>query len=248
MKYPQNIEIISRTNGLRWLLTGTACAALSFSLLGVLSLVVAMTPMFAVIVFVGFLLALSITAYVAYRIHVRSLEGKTTEVMEASRIHLATVEALATAIDARDQLGVGHVRRIQIYAVGMGRLLELSDAEIDALRTGALLHDIGKLAVPDHILNKPGSLSHAEMEKVKTHSSVGASILEKVGFPNPVVPTVKYHHEFWDGSGYPEGLRGAHIPLTARILAVADSFDTLRGERPYRPAVSKDEACNFLRA
>ena len=248
MKYPQNIEIISRTNGLRWLLTGTACAALSFSLLGVLSLVVAMTPMFAVIVFVGFLLALSITAYVAYRIHVRSLEGKTTEVMEASRIHLATVEALATAIDARDQLGVGHVRRIQIYAVGMGRLLELSDAEIDALRTGALLHDIGKLAVPDHILNKPGSLSHAEMEKVKIHSSVGASILEKVGFPGPVVPTVKYHHEFWDGRGYPEGLRGAQIPLTARILSVADSYDALRGERPYRPPVSRDEACNFLRA
>ena len=255
MKDQLNKEIITRTDGLRWLLTGTACAALSFSLLGVLSLVVAMTAAFAVVVFVAFLLALSITAYVAYHIHVHSLEGKareiegkSKEIMEANRIHLATVEALATAIDARDQLGVGHVRRIQIYAVGMGRLLELSDAEIDALRTGALLHDIGKLAVPDHILNKPGSLSHGEMEKVKIHSSVGASILEKVGFPNPVVPTVKYHHEFWDGTGYPEGLRGSHIPLTARILAVADSFDTLRGERPYRPAVSREEACNFLRA
>ena len=190
----------------------------------------------------------AIAANVAYRIHVRSLESKTKEIMEASRIHLATVEALATAIDARDQLGIGHVRRIQIYAVGMGRRLELSDGEIDALRTGALLHDIGKLAVPDHILNKPGSLSHAEMEKVKIHSSVGASILEKVGFPTPVVPTVKYHHEFWDGRGYPEGLRGAQIPLTARVLAVADAFDTLRGERPYRPAVSREEACNFLRA
>ena len=191
---------------------------------------------------------IAVAANVAYRIHVRSLESKTKEIMEASRLHLATVEALATAIDARDQLGVGHVRRIQIYAVGMGRLLELSDGEIDALRTGALLHDIGKLAVPDHILNKPGSLSHAEMEKVKIHSSVGASILEKVGFPTPVVPTVKYHHEFWDGSGYPEGLRGTQIPLTARILSIADAFDTLRGERPYRPAVSREEACNFLRA
>ena len=191
---------------------------------------------------------IAVAGNVAYRIHVRLLESKTKEIMEGSRLHLATVEALATAIDARDQLGVGHVRRIQIYAVGLGRLLDLSNGEIDALRTGALLHDIGKLAVPDHILNKPGSLSHAEMEKVKIHSSVGASILEKVGFTTPVVPTVKYHHEFWDGRGYPEGLRGTQIPLSARILAVADAFDTLRGERPYRPAISREEACNFLRA
>lgn len=194
------------------------------------------------------LLPMAIAANVAYKIHTRSLEQKTKEIMEASRIHLATVEALATAIDARDQVGVGHVRRTQIYAVGIGKLLNLSDGEIDALRTGALLHDIGKLAVPDHILNKPGRLTQAEMEKTKIHSSVGASILEKVGFTSPVVPTVKYHHEFWDGSGYPEGLRGNQIPLTARILSVADAFDTLRDARPYRPAISRDDACNFLRA
>lgn len=194
------------------------------------------------------LLPLAIAANAAHRIHIRSLDQKTKEILEASRIHLATVEALATAIDARDQVGVGHVRRTQIYAVGLGRLMGLSDGELDALRTGALLHDIGKLAVPDHILNKPGRLTQAEMEKTKIHSSVGASILEKVGFPNPVVPTVKYHHEFWDGSGYPEGLRGSQIPLTARILAVADTFDTLRGARPYRPAISREDACSFMRA
>ena len=194
------------------------------------------------------LLPLAIGTNAAYKIHVRSLDQKTKEILEASRIHLATVEALATAIDARDQVGVGHVRRTQIYAVGLGRLMDLSEGEIDALRTGALLHDIGKLAVPDHILNKPGRLTQAEMEKTKIHSSVGASILEKIGFPTPVVPTVKYHHEFWDGSGYPEGLRGSQIPLTARILAVADAFDTLRGARPYRPAISREDACSFLRA
>lgn len=194
------------------------------------------------------LLPLAVATRAAYKIHIRSLDQKTKEILEASRIHLATVEALATAIDARDQVGVGHVRRTQIYAVGLGRLMDLSDDEIDALRTGALLHDIGKLAVPDHILNKPGRLTQAEMEKTKIHSSVGASILEKVGFPTPVVPTVKYHHEFWDGSGYPEGLRGSQIPLTARILAVADAFDTLRGARPYRPAISREDACSFLRA
>ena len=194
------------------------------------------------------LLPLAIAANAAHKIHIRSLDLKTKEIRDASRIHLATVEALATAIDARDQVGVGHVRRTQIYAVGLGRMLDLDESDIDALRTGALLHDIGKLAVPDHILNKPGRLTQAEMEKTKIHSSVGASILEKVGFTTPVVPTVKYHHEFWDGSGYPEGLRGTQIPLTARILSVADAFDTLRGARPYRPAVSREDACSFMRA
>jgi diguanylate cyclase (GGDEF)-like protein/putative nucleotidyltransferase with HDIG domain len=187
-----------------------------------------------------------IVAHLAYKIHTRRLEQKTREISEASRIHLAMVEALATAIDARDQVGIGHVRRTQIYAVGMGEILNLSAGEIQALNTGALLHDIGKLAVPDHILNKPGRLTPAEMEKTKIHSSVGASILEKINFPYPVVPTIKYHHEMWDGSGYPEGLMKDNIPLTARILSVADAYDTLRGARPYRPAVSRDEARRFL--
>ena len=189
---------------------------------------------------------LAIAANVAYKIHVRSLGQKTKEIMEASRIHLATVEALATAIDARDQIGMGHVRRTQIYAVGLGKLMDLPNGDIDALRTAALLHDIGKLAIPDHILNKPGRLTPAETEKTKTHSLVGASILEKVGFLTPVVPTVKYHHEYWDGTGYPEGLRGNQIPATAMILAIADSYDTLRGARPYRPAISHEDACDLL--
>ncbi|MBA2378299.1 MAG: diguanylate cyclase, partial [Blastocatellia bacterium] len=189
-----------------------------------------------------------IFAKLAYNIHLRALEQKTREIVEASRLHSATVESLATAIDARDQVGVGHVRRTQIYAVGMGRLLGLSEGEIDALRTGALLHDIGKLAVPDHILSKPGALTPAEMEKMKTHSQVGASILAHVGFPYPVVPAVKHHHEMWNGAGYPDGLQGNNIPVTARILAVADAFDSLRGARPFRSAVSRDEACEFLRS
>lgn len=192
------------------------------------------------------LLPLAIIGHLAYRIHIHRLEQKTKEISEASRIHMATVEALATAIDARDQVGMGHVRRTQIYAIGIGKNLGLSEDEINALRTGALLHDIGKLAVPDHILNKPGRLTPAEMEKTKIHAPVGASILEKVGFSYPVVPTVKYHHESWDGSGYPEGLQGNDIPLTARILAVADAYDALRGARPYRSAVSREEARKIL--
>ena len=184
----------------------------------------------------------------SYRMHLRGIAEKTREFSEASRVHLATVAALATAIDARDQVGIGHVRRAQIYAVGMGRLLGLGEPDIDALRTGALLHDIGKLAVPDHILNKPGGLTPAELEKTKIHSAVGASILEKVGFDYPVVPTVRYHHERWDGLGYPEGLKGDQIPLTARILSVADAFDTLRGARPYRPAIARDKARQIIQS
>lgn len=192
------------------------------------------------------LLPLAVIGHLANKIYVAKLAAKTKELTEASRVHLATVEALATAIDARDQVGVGHVRRTQIYAVGIGKNLGLSDSELKALNTGALLHDIGKLAVPDHILNKPGRLTPAEMEKVKIHASVGASILERVNFSYPVVPTVKYHHEMWDGNGYPEGLKGDDIPLTARILSIADAFDALRGARPYRGAVSRDEARRFI--
>ncbi|MBK9214439.1 MAG: diguanylate cyclase [Chloracidobacterium sp.] len=189
-----------------------------------------------------FLLPLCAGMALAYRLHVIRLAEKTKAIAEASRIHLATVEALATAIDARDQVGVGHVRRTRIYAVGIGRILGLSESDLEALRTGALLHDIGKLAVPDHILNKPGDLTPAELEKTKIHSDVGASILEKVGFDHPVVPTVRYHHECWDGSGYPAGLKGEDIPITARILSVADAFDTMRGARPYRSGLPREDA------
>ncbi len=190
----------------------------------------------------------AIASLIAYRMHVKRLAEKTREISEASRIHLATVEALATAIDARDQVGVGHVRRTQIYAVGIGRILGLPEIEIDALRTGALLHDIGKLAIPDHILNKPGSLTPAELEKTKIHPEVGVLILQKVGFASPVIPTIKYHHECWNGKGYPEGRSKEDIPLTARILAVADAFDTIRGARPYRAAISREKARQILQA
>lgn len=188
----------------------------------------------------------AIFSHFAYRIYHERLEKKTREVREASRVHLATVEALATAIDARDQVGMGHVRRTQIYALGLGEVLGLSEGDMESLKIGALLHDIGKLAIPDHILNKPGKLTPAELEKTKIHPVVGAEILEKVNFSYPVVPTVKYHHESWDGTGYPEGLRGDQIPLTARILTVADAYDTLRGARPYRPPVSREEARRIL--
>ena len=199
---------------------------------------------------IGFVLVpVAVIGFGGYRMHLRRLARTTDQIAEASRIHLATVEALATAIDARDQMiGVGHVRRTQIYAVGLARLLGLPATDIEALQTAALLHDIGKLAVPERILNKPGKLTQAELEKAKVHSVVGASILENVGFQHPVVPTIRHHHEAWMGGGYPDGLKGEEIPLTARILSVADAFDTLRGARPYREAMPRSEAIRTIQA
>ncbi len=219
--------------------------ALFLVVLVIVGLIVASVIEFSAfsLIAIGFLIA---AAILAYRVHVKSLEHNTKQITEFSRVHLATVEALASAIDARDQVGHGHVRRTQIYAVGIGRVLGLTENEINALRTGALLHDIGKLAIPDHILNKPGGLTSAELEKTKIHPVVGASILEKVGFDYPVVPTVRHHHECWDGRGYPDGLKGVEIPLTARILSVADAYDTLRGARPYRPPVAREEARQII--
>jgi diguanylate cyclase (GGDEF)-like protein/putative nucleotidyltransferase with HDIG domain len=163
-----------------------------------------------------------------------------------SRLHLATVEALATAIDAKDEITHDHVYRVQVYACGLARHFGLSDLEVEALKAGALLHDVGKIAVPDYILNKPGKLTAAEFEKMKIHTVVGAQILERVNFPYPVVPIVRHHHERWDGRGYPDGLKGDHIPLTARILTVVDCFDAVREDRQYRKGMGREEACQFL--
>ncbi|MDT7688705.1 MAG: hypothetical protein QOJ70_1865 [Acidobacteriota bacterium] len=184
---------------------------------------------------------------VTYRTYFERVAEQTREAAEVSRLHLATVEALATAIDAKDQTTHFHVRRVQLYCERMGELMGLAPSEIKALKAGALLHDIGKLAVPDHILNKPGKLTEAEFERMKVHTTVGAQILERVSFPYPVIPIVLYHHEQWDGRGYPEGLKAEAIPLTARILSVVDCFDSAREERPYRRGMTGDEACAMLR-
>lgn len=174
------------------------------------------------------------------------LNSKTRETEELSRIHFATAEALATAIDAKDQTTHCHVRRVQIYAAGLGEVLGLSKAEIAALKAGALLHDIGKLAVPAHIINKPGRLTPAEFEKMKIHTTVGAQILSRVDFPYPVMPIVRHHHEQWDGLGYPDGLKEEQIPITARIISVVDCFDSVREDRPFRRGMTRDEAVAFL--
>lgn len=184
--------------------------------------------------------------YLIYRTSLERVHSKTREAEDLGRLHLATAEALATAIDAQDQTSHCHVRRVQIFAAGMGELLKLSKPEVDALRAGALLHDVGKLAVPAHILNKPGRLSSAEFEKMKIHTTVGAQVLSRVDFPYPVVPIVRHHHEQWNGQGYPDGLRGEQIPMTARVISVVDCFDSVREDRPFRRGMSRDEAIALL--
>src|SRR6267378_2636620 len=186
---------------------------------------------------------------VAQVIHIAwsRLSAKTRESEELNRLHFATAEALATAIDAKDQTTHGHVRRVQIYAAGLGEVLGLGVAEISALKAGALLHDVGKLAVPAHIINKPGRLTAAEFEKMKIHTTVGAQILSRVEFPYPVVPIVRHHHEQWDGNGYPDGLAGEQIPISARIFSVIDCFDSVREDRPFRPGMTREEAIALLR-
>ena len=185
--------------------------------------------------------------YLSYRLCFERLRSKVSEAEQLSKLHLATAEALATAIDAKDQMTHCHVRRVQLYAQGMGEVFGLSEVDIAALKSGALLHDIGKLAVPAHILNKPGRLSPAEFDKMKIHTTVGAQILSRVEFPYPVIPIVHHHHEQWDGNGYPDGLAGEQIPLTARIFSVVDCFDSVREDRPFRRGISKEEAIALLR-
>jgi diguanylate cyclase (GGDEF)-like protein/putative nucleotidyltransferase with HDIG domain len=194
-----------------------------------------------------YLVPVSIVAtYLIYRGARARLQAKTNEIEALSQLHLATAEALATAIDAKDQTTHCHVRRVQIYAAGMGEVFGLSANEIAALKAGALLHDIGKLAVPPHILNKPGPLTPAEFEKMKIHTVVGAQILGRVDFPYPVIPIIRHHHEQWDGRGYPDRLRGEQIPITARIISVVDCFDSIREDRPFRRGMTMDEATALL--
>ncbi|MFN2515717.1 MAG: diguanylate cyclase [Pyrinomonadaceae bacterium] len=168
-------------------------------------------------------------------------------VEEMATIHMNTIESLAIAIDAKDQTTHGHVRRTQIYASEMGKLFEVTSSEVQALFAGALLHDIGKLAVPEYILNKPGKLTEAEFAKMKIHPTVGGDILRRVNFPYPVEDIVRYHHEKWDGSGYPKGLKGEGIPLVARIISVVDFYDATRCDRPYRKGMKREDSLVLLR-
>jgi diguanylate cyclase (GGDEF)-like protein/putative nucleotidyltransferase with HDIG domain len=184
--------------------------------------------------------------YRSYRIYLDRLEAEKKHTEEIADLHLRTIEALSLAIEAKDHSTHDHLKRVQTYAVQLGKDLGLDDAELNALRAASMLHDIGKLAVPEQILSKPGRLTPEEFDRMKIHPIVGAEILDRVQFPYPVVPIVRSHHEKWDGTGYPHGLKGQAIPIGARILSVVDCFDALTSERPYRRAMSAEEAMKHL--
>ena len=153
--------------------------------------------------------------YRTYKVYMGRIEDEQRYVRQTSDLHLSTIEALARAIDAKDQTAQTHIRRVQIYAAGVARSMGLSEPEVQGVKTAALLHDIGKLAVPEHILSKPGPLTQEEFQKIRIHPQVGAEIIAAVPFPYPVAPLILSHHERWDGRGYPQGLKGDDIPLGA---------------------------------
>jgi diguanylate cyclase (GGDEF)-like protein/putative nucleotidyltransferase with HDIG domain len=180
--------------------------------------------------------------YRSYRLYLGKLEDEKKHAEQVSSLHLKTIEALALAIEAKDHTTHEHLQRVRVYAMELAKDLRLSEDETEALQAASVLHDIGKLAVPEHIVSKPGKLTPEEFEKMKIHPIIGAEILEQVEFPYPVVPIVRAHHEKWDGSGYPNGLKGEEIPIGARILAAVDCLDALASDRQYRRALPLDEA------
>ena len=186
--------------------------------------------------------------YVTMKLSMGRLDDANNHIAQMEKLYLSTIESFAMAIDAKDQVTHGHIRRVQALAVGTARALGVNEPKLlKAIEASALLHDMGKLAVPEHILNKPGKLTESEFERIKLHATIGAEILSSIDFPYPVVPIVRHHHENWDGTGYPDGLEGSTIPIGARILSVVDCFDALTSDRPYRRRLSDLDALTIIK-
>jgi diguanylate cyclase (GGDEF)-like protein/putative nucleotidyltransferase with HDIG domain len=194
--------------------------------------------------FVIFLLCLpiAIVLYQLYRFSIQKHEQAQEHIAQLNRLYLQTVDSLAGAVDAKDRYTHGHIRRVQAYAVELAKLMGMSDEnQLRGMQAGALLHDIGKIAIPEYILNKPTVLTETEFEKMKIHPVVGANMLKTIDFPYPVIPLVRSHHERWDGMGYPEGLSGEQIPFGARVLSLVDCYDALTTNRPYRAPMARTD-------
>jgi putative nucleotidyltransferase with HDIG domain len=196
----------------------------------------------------GIIVPILLVSYLTFRTSMGRLEDANRHVSHINELYLSTIEALAMAVDAKDQITHGHIRRVQVYATQLAKKLGVTDEQqLRAIEAAALLHDMGKLAIPEYILNKPGKLTPAEFEKMKRHADIGADLLSSISFPYPVVPIVRHHHENWNGAGYPSRLSGHDIPLGARILSVVDCFDALTSDRPYRPMLSYEDSFQILK-
>jgi putative nucleotidyltransferase with HDIG domain len=195
----------------------------------------------------GIIIPLLLISYLTFKTSMGRIDDANKHLTEVNKLYLSTIETLAMAIDAKDQITHGHIRRVQRLAVGLAKVAGVNDeTQIRAIEAAALLHDMGKLAIPEFILNKPGKLTGNEFNVMKQHANIGADILGSIQFPYPVVPIVRHHHESWDGTGYPDNLKGVAIPLGARILSVVDCFDALTSDRPYRPALPVEDAIAIL--
>jgi putative nucleotidyltransferase with HDIG domain len=197
---------------------------------------------------IALILPLLLICYLTLQSSYGRLEDAKSHLADLNRLLFSTVETLATAIDAKDEVTHDHVRRVQQGTLALARTMGIVDPlMLQAIEAAALLHDTGKIAIPEHILNKPGKLTAAEFDKMKRHAPIGADILSSIDFPYPVVPIVRHHHENWDGTGYPDNLKGEAIPIGARLLSVVDCFDALTSDRPYRKRMTDEQALAILR-
>ena len=193
------------------------------------------------------LMPLPVVIYYTFKTYHDKLDEQDKHYQKLTSVYDSILEMLAMAIDAKDDVTHDHIQRVKLFARRMGEAVGLSELEIEALKAGALLHDIGKIGVPAYILNKPGKLTEHEFEQMKMHTIIGADMLSNVDFRYPVVPIVRHHHERWDGRGYPDGLKGEGIPVTARILTLVDNYDALRSDRPYKTGMTREQALEYIK-
>ena len=190
-------------------------------------------------------LALAAT-WAVHRMHARHSTTLRRHDTSMNYLRDNVTRALVRVMEERDPATQDQLRRVHRLCVGIGRSFDMSESELKTLESAALLHDIGKVSVPESILSKPGKLTPDEMERVKRHAITGSEIVQALPFRHSLAPLIRHHHERWDGDGYPDGLRGEQIPLGARILSAVDCYDALTSDRPYRKALTHREAATFL--